>query len=66
MEVVLSAQSGSAATIDVPQVTCVVVRGHDETHGFGGQAMLVDLESGATRAVRQGPERASFGADECP
>ena len=29
-------------TIDVPDdVTCVVVRGHDQTHEYGGVAMLV-------------------------
>jgi hypothetical protein len=45
-------------TISVPEgVTRVVVRGHDQTHGYGGQAMVVDLTSGETRAVRQGAER---------
>ncbi|EJN58919.1 hypothetical protein [Halogranum rubrum] len=34
--------------------TCAVVRGHDQTHGYGGQATLVNLETGATRGVRQG------------
>jgi hypothetical protein len=46
--------------------SCVVVRGHDQTHGYGGQAMLVALPGGATRAVRQGPRRRSFGAADCP
>jgi len=32
-----------------------VVRGHDRTHGYGGQAMLVNVETGETTAVRQGP-----------
>jgi hypothetical protein len=45
-------------TISVPEgVTRVVVRGHDRTHGYGGQAMVVELDSGETRAVRQGSER---------
>jgi hypothetical protein len=45
-------------TIAVPEgVTRVVVRGHDQTHGYGGQAMVVDLTSGETRVVRQGAER---------
>jgi len=45
-------------TIAVPEgVTRVVVRGHDQTHGYGGQAMVVDLTSRETRAVRQGAER---------
>jgi hypothetical protein len=56
-----------SATVTVPDGTrCVVVRGHDQTHGYGGQAMLVDLQSGATRAVRQGPEPRSFADAACP
>jgi hypothetical protein len=47
-------------------VTCVVVRGHDETHGYGGQAALVTLDSGAVAFVRQGPEPASFADADCP
>lgn len=35
-------------------VTCVVVRGHDRTHGFGGRAMVANLETGETTPVRQG------------
>lgn len=34
-------------------VTCLVVRGHDRTHGFGGQAMVVNLETEETTPVRQ-------------
>ncbi|WP_435347738.1 hypothetical protein [Haloarchaeobius sp. HRN-SO-5] len=48
-----------SATVDVGDATCVVVRGHDQTHGYGGQAMVVDLATGDTRAVRQGPDRTS-------
>ncbi len=56
-----------SATVSVPSdVTCVVVRGHDQTHGYGGQAMLVTLETDATRAVRQGSENQSFETAECP
>ena len=45
-------------TVSVPEsVTRVVVRGHDQTHGYGGQAMVVDLTTDQTRAVRQGEER---------
>jgi hypothetical protein len=52
---------------DLPaDVSCVVVRGHDETHGYGGRAMLVDLSSGATRPVDQGRDPDSFAAAECP
>jgi len=54
-------------TIDVPSgTTCVVVRGHDQTHEYGGQAVLVNLDSGTTRAVDQGPDPATFDASDCP
>lgn len=54
-------------TVDIPDgVSCVVVRGHDQTHEYGGVAMLVDLGSGETRAVDQGPERADFDEGDCP
>ncbi|MFC7201973.1 hypothetical protein ACFQJC_00450 [Haloferax namakaokahaiae] len=53
-------------TISIPAETpCVVVRGHDQTHGYGGQAMLVNLESGETRAVQQGPDPQSFADVSC-
>ncbi|MFD1515199.1 hypothetical protein [Halomarina rubra] len=55
-----------SATVEVPAGGCVVVRGHDQTHGYGGQAMVVTVETGATRAVRQGPERQSLRGDPCP
>jgi hypothetical protein len=56
-----------SATVEIPDgVTCVVVRGHDETHGYGGRAALVDLGSGATRFVDQGPDPRSFPASQCP
>ena len=52
---------------DLPaDVSCVVVRGHDETHGYGGRAMLVDLSSGVTRSVAQGRDRDSLTATACP
>jgi len=54
-------------TIDVPDdVTCVVVRGHDQTHEYGGVAMLVNLDSGATQAVTQGSDPQSFDGGDCP
>ncbi|RXK51344.1 hypothetical protein [Halorientalis pallida] len=54
-------------TISVPDgIPCVVVRGHDQTHAYGGQAMLVTLDSGATRAVAQGSDPDSFGGADCP
>ena len=54
-------------TVSVPEgESCVVVRGHDQTHGYGGQAMLVTIESGATRAERQGSEPSEFADASCP
>jgi hypothetical protein len=56
-----------SATVEVPpDVSCVVVRGHDQTHGYGGRAVVVNLESGAQSAVAQGPERRTFDAGDCP
>jgi hypothetical protein len=56
-----------SATIDVPPgVACVVVRGHDQTHGYGGRAVIVSLETGARTVVEQGPERKSLTDRECP
>jgi hypothetical protein len=56
-----------SATVSVPAgTTCVVVRGHDRTHGYGGQAMLVNVDTGAVVAVRQGPERRAMSDRDCP
>ncbi|KAB1195998.1 MULTISPECIES: hypothetical protein [Haloferax] len=53
-------------TIAIPEeTTCVVVRGHDQTHGYGGQAMLVNLETGTMRTERQGSEPKSFADATC-
>jgi len=54
-------------TVDVPEaVDCVVVRGHDRTHGYGGQAALVAPADGTVRLVRQGPDAGSLSASDCP
>jgi hypothetical protein len=54
-------------TIEIPGGTsCVVVRGHDQIHEYGGQAALVNLESGKTAFVQQGSEKRSFDASACP
>ncbi|EMA22763.1 hypothetical protein [Haloarcula amylolytica] len=54
-------------TLPVPdEVACVVVRGHDQTHGYGGQAMTVTVPDGETRAVEQGAERQSVSESDCP
>jgi hypothetical protein len=51
-----------SATVSVPDgVTAVVVRGHDQEHGYGGQAALVDLGAGTVELVRQGPEPRPVG-----
>ena len=48
-------------TVAVPEdVAEVVVRGHDQTHGYGGQAMTVNVETARATAVRQGSEPDSF------
>ena len=39
-----------------PDIERVVVRGHDQTHGYGGQAMIVNLETGEHEVIDQGPE----------
>ncbi|MFB6192465.1 MAG: hypothetical protein ABEI11_03995 [Haloarculaceae archaeon] len=56
-----------SATVAVPAgVGCVAIRGHDETHGYGGQAALVGFEAGTFRLVRQGADPSSFSAADCP
>jgi hypothetical protein len=48
-------------TIEIPSGTeRVVVRGHDQTHEYGGQAAIVDLAGGDIEFVRQGPEPSDF------
>ena len=54
-------------TVAVPDdVTCVVVRGHDQTHGYGGVAAVVDLDTGVIRWAEQGADPRSFDATDCP
>ena len=54
-------------TIEVPgDVDCVVVRGHDQTHGYGGLAAILRLDSGSYRTVEQGSEQQSFDTGDCP
>ncbi|MHA1991564.1 MAG: hypothetical protein ACW981_13495 [Candidatus Hodarchaeales archaeon] len=46
-----------SANVIIPNnILSVVVRGHDMTHGFGGQAILVELSTGKTHKVDQGNE----------
>ena len=54
-------------TIEIPDdVTCVVVRGHDQTHGYGGRAVVVNLDSGGQNAISQGSERQTVSESDCP
>jgi len=56
-----------STTVDVPSdVTCVVVRGHDQTHGYGGRTVLANVETGDTSGVLQGSESETFDSDDCP
>lgn len=56
-----------STAVPVPEdVACVAVRGHDRTHGYGGQAMLVAVPGGETRTVEQGPDRRSVADADCP
>ncbi|NIS80958.1 MAG: hypothetical protein GTO14_12280 [Anaerolineales bacterium] len=44
-------------TITIPSsVTTVIVRGHDMRHGYGGQAMRVDLASGSETPFDEGSD----------
>ena len=48
-------------TITIPDgVTEVVVRGRDQTHEYGGTAMIVNVTTGEMEAVDQGPEPLDF------
>ncbi|MFC5278291.1 hypothetical protein ACFPM1_05885 [Halorubrum rubrum] len=52
-------------TVAIPDdVIRVVVRGHDQTHGYGGVAALVAIDDGPVRFVDQGSEPRSFDAED--
>ena len=56
-----------SASIQIPAgVTCVVVRGHDQTHGYGGRVILLELDRGSKRAINQGSAPRSFSRSDCP
>ena len=38
----------------------VVVRGHDQTHGYGGQAIVLELSTGVEDKINQGTEPQDF------
>ena len=42
-----------SATIPIPEtISVVVVRGHDALHGFGGQAIRLDLRDGSQEPIK--------------
>ena len=54
-------------SVEIPEtVGCVVVRGHDQTHGYGGRVILLNLDSGECRTVDQGSDVRLFDAGDCP
>jgi hypothetical protein len=47
--------------ITVPaDVKYVVIRGHDQTHGYGGQAIILNLETGDQDKIKQGSNPMDF------
>jgi len=53
--------------IEIPDdVTCAVVRGHDQTHDYGGRAVVVNLASGGQNAILQGSEHQPVSESDCP
>jgi len=53
-------------TIETGNETCVVVRGHDQTHGYGGRAVVVSLETAETNGFLQGEKPQGFDESDCP
>ena len=54
-------------TFEIPDnVTCIVVRGHDQTHDYGGRAVVVNLDSGEQNTIRQGSTQHALSDDDCP
>jgi hypothetical protein len=55
-----------STTVDLQGERCVVVRSHDQTHGYGGRAAVVAVGRNAVSFVDQGPERRAIMAGSCP
>ena len=55
-----------STTVDLQGERCVVVRSHDQTHGYGGRAAVVAVDRDAVSFVDQGPERRAIMAGSCP
>jgi hypothetical protein len=51
-------------TINIPDGTNrLVIRGHDQTHEYGGQAAILNLSSGELLWYEQGPEPMDFSGE---
>lgn len=46
--------------INIGDAQMLVVRGHDQTHGFGGQAIILNIISGIIEKIDQGVEPLDF------
>jgi len=54
-----------STTIAMPEEQeCVFIPGHDQTHDYGGRAVLGNLRTGATKGVLQGPGCINLHHDE--
>jgi len=54
-------------TVSIPDdVECVVVRGHDRTHEYGGRCAIVTPSTGDVTFVDQGEERMDLADADCP
>lgn len=47
-----------------PTIFKVIVRGHDQTHNFGGQVAIIDLELQTIELFDQGPDRITFEGND--
>ena len=56
-----------STTVEIPDgVTCVVVRGHDQIHGYGGQLAVLNLETGESSYRAQGADPKPVAGGDCP
>lgn len=50
-------------TLSVPDdVNTVIIRGHDQTHGYGGQVIIVSLLNGSNVSINQGSDHLNFSS----
>lgn len=52
--------SRSGSIIIPENIDIVVVRGYDQTHGFGGQAIIINIRTGDLEVINQGSEPMDF------